>query len=307
MGTIRISEGLFVSPFFVVTFLEGIMDSPTLQSGATETSGSYAIAPSGARVDVFGTGLTFDTSGWIDGGEVTAFSFVLRPGYFVEVTGLSILGETLAGIRFAETSSAPSNATESWFMSQDWTILSNSAGHVIDSQAGDTGTITLRGNDSIVTGFAADVIRGAGGDDTIKSGQGNDTLRGGPGDDRLFGQGNHDRLFGGDGNDTLIGGSGQDTLVGGHGSDGLDGGPGDDTLRGGSGADVFVLKQVHGRDAGTDIIHDFEIGIDGLKFVSGGTITFEQIGNHLHVSGIDGTFILRNTQMEDDGGIFLTA
>jgi Ca2+-binding RTX toxin-like protein len=58
---------------------------------------------------------------------------------------------------------------------------------------------------------------------------GNDTLIGGTGADILRGGGGRDKLDGGNGNDTLIGGTGADILRGGGGRDKLDGGKGNDT------------------------------------------------------------------------------
>ena len=113
----------------------------------------------------------------------------------------------------------------------------------------------------------ADTLTGADGFDLILAGHGDDTASGLAGNDTLFGNGGHDELSGGNGADTLFGGSGNDTLTGGNGHDYLNGGTGDDILSGGAGddllwgragADTFVF------DGGTDVIGDFEQGIDHL-------------------------------------------
>lgn len=104
------------------------------------------------------------------------------------------------------------------------------------------------GNDTLVGGFGADILRGGNGQDQLFGGSGADLLLGGDGqdrlsggedDDRLVGGNGHDLLDGGEGQDRLFGGPGQDTLTGGAGNDLLDGGEGHDQLSGGAGADVL--------------------------------------------------------------------
>lgn len=93
-----------------------------------------------------------------------------------------------------------------------------------------------------VKGFngSKDVVNGQGGDDKLEGLSGDDLLRGGDGDDTLLG---------GDGNDILIGGADQDQLTGGR------------------GRDQFELVA----SDGIDIITDFEIGRDLLRFAGGTT------------------------------------
>ena len=62
------------------------------------------------------------------------------------------------------------------------------------------------------------------------------------------------------GRDQIIGGAGADAIRGGAGDDILVDGAGADTLYGGAGVDVFVLRA----DDATDVIADFEAGIDRL-------------------------------------------
>ena len=69
-----------------------------------------------------------------------------------------------------------------------------------------------------------------------------DTLTGGAGDDELWGRGRGDVLSGGAGDDRLVDGRGRDVLTG------------------GPGADVFVFVE----DGRTDVITDFEIGVDRI-------------------------------------------
>lgn len=112
---------------------------------------------------------------------------------------------------------------------------------------------------NIITGnAAANVILGFGGNDQMSGGGGNDTLTGSGGRDQLYGGAGVDRLAGGAGNDTL------------------DGGMGADRLTGGAGADSFHFASLAEVSGGTDIIVDFEIGIDlidlhGIDAVTGGS------------------------------------
>jgi hypothetical protein len=66
----------------------------------------------------------------------------------------------------------------------------------------------------------------------------------------------------GDGNDTVWGGVADETIDGGDGDDLIQGGAGSDVLTGGQGADVFGFT----RTSGSDVVTDFEAGVDGLLF-----------------------------------------
>jgi len=104
------------------------------------------------------------------------------------------------------------------------------------------------GNDTLIGGLSADILRGSSGQDELfghagadllLGGAGQDTLSGGEGDDTLDGGGGHDLLQGGAGQDRLLGGAGQDTLWGEDGQDVLAGGAGHDHLFGGAGDDLL--------------------------------------------------------------------
>jgi Ca2+-binding RTX toxin-like protein len=87
----------------------------------------------------------------------------------------------------------------------------------------------------------------------------------------LYGNTGNDSMDGCESDDTLYGGQDNDTLIGNKGNDVLFGEMGNDSLIGGTGSDRFVLSNV----GGSDIIADFEDGID--KIVLAGGITFADL------------------------------
>ncbi|NEQ53876.1 MAG: multifunctional hydrolase/phosphatase/nucleotidase, partial [Leptolyngbya sp. SIO3F4] len=141
----------------------------------------------------------------------------------------------------------------------------------------------------------ADTLAGGEGDQIISGGDGDDVLRGDlnnrspqgseGGDDAIFGGAGNDRIGGKGGNDLLFGDEGDDQIWGDDGDDLLSGGLGNDTLTGdnfsgGQGSDTFAFAVGHG----TDIITDFEVGIDTIGLLgdlSFGAITQEVQGNDL--------------------------
>ena len=128
------------------------------------------------------------------------------------------------------------------------------------------------GNDTIAGKLGDDIIFGEQGDDVLR-GDGNSRSPGGSigGNDTIYGGAGNDRIAGKGGNDTLLGQEGNDKIWGDDGDDLLRGGLGDDILIGGKGSDTFVLAS----GEGTDIITDFEIGVDLIGLVKG--VTFEQL------------------------------
>jgi Ca2+-binding RTX toxin-like protein len=116
-----------------------------------------------------------------------------------------------------------------------------------------------------------DIMFGFAGNDKLYGNRDNDELYGGDGDDLLHGGKDDDLVLGGIGKDTVLGEMGNDLLEGNEGDDLLDGGQGDDTLTGGEGSDRFVLDPRNG----SDIIQDFEDGIDLLQLDGG--LAFENL------------------------------
>jgi Ca2+-binding RTX toxin-like protein len=160
-----------------------------------------------------------------------------------------------------------------------------------DQIFGNDGNDTIRGSSvgsSLFGGNGNDLIEGGAGLDYLDGEDGNDTLFGSDERDQLFGFTGDDRLDGGTGADSLYGGGGADALLGGAGADYLEGGSGADTIEGGSGSDtltgstdvyndefgnpitgdravdIFLFRSVaeSNLDNGTDVINDFETGID---------------------------------------------
>jgi hypothetical protein len=139
--------------------------------------------------------------------------------------------------------------------------------------------LLLGGDDEVLDGnegrlyygnMGSDRMSGRGGSDTLVGGQDFDFLHGNEGNDFLFGNMGQDLLRGYTGNDlirggqdddSLRGGDGDDTLYGDLGFDTLTGNAGSDVLIGGSNYDVFTLSD----ESGSDIIADFEDGIDQIE------------------------------------------
>lgn len=87
-----------------------------------------------------------------------------------------------------------------------------------------------KGNDTIFSASAGDVVYGGDGDDVLISSSKGDTLDGGQGNDLLIGGAGNDYMVGGAGNNTIISGDGNDTVVTGLGNDYIVLGAGNETL-----------------------------------------------------------------------------
>ncbi|MCW5315420.1 hypothetical protein GTQ43_16880 [Nostoc sp. KVJ3] len=124
------------------------------------------------------------------------------------------------------------------------------------------------GNDYLTGGYGDNKIYGSLGDDTLKGGKGNDILEGGQGNDWLYGGKGNDKMNGGSGNDVLIGGDGNDILVGGDGND------------------KFVFKRGDSLlKYESDVIQDFQVGIDKIVFDGWGKINPDQWLNQMFSQG----------------------
>ncbi|WP_146343891.1 calcium-binding protein [Phaeobacter marinintestinus] len=146
-----------------------------------------------------------------------------------------------------------------------------------DGELADTATVTIdvecpvlivdrAGLDYLEGCIGPNIMRGLRGDDYILGRSGQDEIYGNDGNDELFGEEGRDYVNGGFGEDSIDGGEANDVLIGGWHADTLMLGEGSDRLRGGGSdlggdgyADVFVLDTLNN---GTDVIQDFEIGLD---------------------------------------------
>ncbi|WP_170326441.1 beta strand repeat-containing protein [Ruegeria arenilitoris] len=94
-----------------------------------------------------------------------------------------------------------------------------------------------------------------------------------------------ENVVGSDDGDVIVGSDLASVLNGGAGDDLISGEGGDDILIGGAGADTFTF----GANFGTDVIQDFEVGIDQLQFGDfgpdfGGAVSVAQDGNDAVIS-----------------------
>jgi len=154
-----------------------------------------------------------------------------------------------------------------------------------DSITGNIGLDTIYGGDDadyVNASSGNDIVYGNAGADTLYGGVGNDTIYGGAGGDKIFGDAGVNVLYGDAGADTITGNTGIDTIWGGDdadyilgaaandiinggaGTDTISGGLGNDMLTGGDDADIFVFESLAA--IGKDIITDFELATDYLKF-----------------------------------------
>ena len=142
-------------------------------------------------------------------------------------------------------------------------LFGGSGDDVMSGNAGEDVMFGGTGSDLMNGGAKADEMFGGEGNDVLQGDAGRDKLHGDAGDDMLDGQMGQDKLHGGDGDDALVGGAGVDRLFGGDGADRLSGGQDNDRLTGDAGADRFVFDG----NSGSDVITDFEDGIDAIEFM----------------------------------------
>ena len=153
--------------------------------------------------------------------------------------------------------------------------------------------------DQVLTGTGgADTLIGGAGDDRIKALGGADEVRAGAGKDKVAGGGGSDLISGGAGRDKINAGGGADTVDGGEDRDVLVGGRGSDVLEGGGGADVFKFARGHG----ADIVVDFEIGVDTLRFAKGAgsldDLDIRQAGADTVIAFADAEIVLKDVLAE---------
>ncbi len=157
---------------------------------------------------------------------------------------------------------------------------------LIENAIGGSGRDTIHGNRT------DNEILGGGARDKIYGYDGEDILKGNKGKDKLWGHKHRDILEGQKGDDMLFGGAGRDILRGGDGNDRLNSGAGNDVLTGGRGADVFVFQNT----TGTDVITDFEVGVDRIQISSPGEAVLTSYNGHLAISFGDAMMVLRDIE-----------
>lgn len=154
-------------------------------------------------------------------------------------------------------------------------------------------------NNDIEAGAGDDIVKAGIGDDWVFGNRGDDKLYGGAGNDEMFGGKGRDKMFGGSGSDDMSGGRGRDTLKAGAGDDYLDGNEGNDVLKGGAGDDIIIAglgddilkggsgadRFEFGEDSGSDVIRDFEDGIDVLQLASFGFVSAADALSHFYEIG----------------------
>jgi len=173
-----------------------------------------------------------------------------------------------------------------------------------------SGVCMLGGDDTVYGGITNDLIFGNDGEDSLRGDFGNDSLLGGKGKDDLWGGEGNDCLVGGQDADWIAGQAGDDILLGGRGNDILYSGNGNDTLIGGlgrdylsslnnglssfktSGSNLYVLQLESGvTDINkSDIIADFEVGLDRIGLSDGLTVNdvvLENLTNVLRLQDFD--------------------
>ncbi|MBV6627487.1 MAG: hypothetical protein KI793_31965 [Rivularia sp. (in: Bacteria)] len=152
--------------------------------------------------------------------------------------------------------------------------------------------------DNLVTSLAG-ILKAGNQDDIVIGSYSNEEMHG---TDLLnFGA---DSPYAGDHNDIFLGESGDDMIIGDNNDDILIGGIGRDILNGGAGIDTFIFQPGDGGTdkASTNIIEDFEIGVDkiGLTDISFDQLTFEQSSNGtLIMAGSEIVAFLENTKAEE--------
>jgi Ca2+-binding RTX toxin-like protein len=112
-----------------------------------------------------------------------------------------------------------------------------------------------------------------------------------------------EHIWGSQHDDTLTGNGANNYLFGSNGSDELTGAAGSDTLEGGLGVDRFVFSASDLGFGSTDLIVDFEDGIDVL-ILSGFRPAFTSLSEvdsavHIREIGYDGAIIVQNATIKE--------
>ncbi len=296
-------------------------------SQSAPTATSVALVVSGVTTQIFGSDLTYGSSGPPSGGVIQRIVVSVDAGLAYDISGLSLPAAT-----FRSWVSAGDNAAvKAGLFSGADQMTGSSLGDRLYAYAGSDTVSGGQGADTIVDQAGSNYLRGDEGDDQITGGSGfddingnmgNDTASGGLGDDWVVGGKDNDRLFGDDGadlvygnlgddycdggagNDTIRGGQQNDSLSGGAGNDFVSGDRGDDTMTGGSGADLFHSSA----DAGVDRVLDFSVSEgDRVMLDPGTTYSVAQVGGDTVITMSAGQVVLVGVSMSSllTGSIFV--
>lgn len=153
------------------------------------------------------------------------------------------------GIHNTFTSDGPTLTNTAWAGTGADRVDGDNTSDLMGGGSGNDSLAGYGGNDILFGG--ADNAADATNHDSFLGGDGDDKIYGGTGNDSMSGDALHDLMFGGVGDDTLLGGSGNDELWG---------GAGNDRMTGGTGTDKFGFAA----SSGSDVVTDFEVGIDML-------------------------------------------
>lgn len=178
-----------------------------------------------------------------------------------------------ANLQFQSTANFPSGV---WMLGGDDTVFGWINNHLIFGNDGE---------DLLVGGYSGnDSLFGGKGKDDLWGGEGNDYLAGGQDADWILGEAGDDVLLGGRGNDILYSGNGNDTLIGGLGRDYLSSVDYDGSLKI-SGSNLYVLQIESGvTDINkTDVIADFQVGLDRIGLSDGLTVNDVVLDNLTNV------------------------
>ncbi|MDX2308139.1 MAG: calcium-binding protein [Hyphomicrobium sp.] len=264
---------------------------PTNGTITNRTSTSFRVVEPSSRLDIIGSGFTYNAEGEPRTGSITTVRWFISSVLALEITGIST---TVASALANGFSPAVFGASDTFF--------GHSGNDDIDLFGGNDRAESYGGNDYMDGGSGNDTLTGGAGNDTLIGGSSGDRMTGGAGNDlfrvdvvtdvvldaagggttdtiqasgsyvvldfqeievietvnavltaaiNLTGNGFSQKIVGNAGANVLKGGGGNDSIIGGAGNDSLDGGTGRDTLTGGAGNDTYVVNQA------TDVVVEF--------------------------------------------------
>jgi len=126
-------------------------------------------------------------------------------------------------------------------------------------------------------------------------------VTGGAGDDTFIGDAAGNALLGGNGDDVIFGAAGADDLQGGPGRDLIFAGSGADTVDGGAGEDVLLAGLLTYFDEATGAVDSQALAAIRAEWTRTDLKYAARIANLTNGGGLNGTYVLNNTTVLDDG------